>query len=194
MRKFFLIAGFALLLFPLTAFGQSTPKVELFGGYSYLRADGDGDPASNLHGWNASIAGNVNHWLGLVADFSGHYGSETVTVGSARGNVDGRFHSFLFGPRVSARKNDKVTPFFHALFGASHAKANGTFTSGASTINVSDSDSAFAMALGGGMDVKLSDAVAVRLIQADYLMTRFGGSTQNNARLSFGLVLRLGKK
>jgi hypothetical protein len=47
------------------------------------------------------------------------------------------------------------------------------------------------MALGGGLDVKINDSWAARIIQADYVMTRFGdSSTQNNARLSFGVAYR----
>jgi len=46
------------------------------------------------------------------------------------------------------------------------------------------------MALGGGVDLRLSRSVAFRMIQADYLLTRFGGITQNNARITTGLVYR----
>jgi hypothetical protein len=38
----------------------------------------------------------------------------------------------------------------------------------------SDSSTAFAMAIGGGLDLKLTRSLAFRLLQADYLLTRFG--------------------
>lgn len=206
MQKFFLMAGLVLLLFPFTALGQSTPKVELFGGYSYLRADGDGDPSANLHGWNASIAGNMNNWLGLVADFSGHYGSESLSfvlgpVDFFQTRADDSTHAFLFGPRVSYRKHNKVTPFVHTLIGAVHDKVDNITVitarvgnAAAGTLPKSISETAFGLALGGGLDVKATDRIAVRLVQADYLLTRFHDDSQHNLRLSFGLVLRLGQK
>jgi hypothetical protein len=43
---------------------------------------------------------------------------------------------------------------------------------------------------GGGVDVKSAPFLAYRLIQVDYLLTRFGDSSQHNARISTGIVLR----
>ena len=53
-------------------------------------------------------------------------------------------------------------------------------------------DDGFAMALGGGVDVKLNDRFAIRAIQADYLRSDVFGGTTNGMRLSFGLVFRFG--
>ena len=68
-----------LLLFTLAlsvafANGEETPTVEIFGGYSYAYADFNRMEQMNnkLNGWNTSFASNVNHWMGAVADFSGH--------------------------------------------------------------------------------------------------------------------------
>jgi opacity protein-like surface antigen len=180
MRKFLLIISVACLL-PLAAQAQETPKAEVFGGYSYLRADGDGE-STNVNGWNGSVAVSANKWLSFVSDFSGHYKSFDDGLGS---NVDINSHSFLFGPRVSAR-GEKVTPFAHALFGG--------LRSSAGTSGLSFNDSSFAMALGGGLDVKVSNRVAIRVAQADYFMTRVLGDTQNNLRISTGLVFRLGSR
>jgi opacity protein-like surface antigen len=189
LRKLFLIASLALLL-PASALAQDTPKAEVFGGYSYLRGDGDGDPGFNLHGWNASVAGNLNKWFGLVLDFSGHYGGQSVTINTTRVRFDANSHSYLAGPRFSYRGNEKMTPFFHALFGGVRAHGEGSLGS----TNFSVTDTAFGMALGGGLDVKVHDKIAIRLIQADYLLTRFDSSNQNNARVSAGIVFRLGSR
>ena len=48
------------------------------------------------------------------------------------------------------------------------------------------------MALGGGAHYKLTEHVALRLIQVEYLYTRFGGSGQNDARIEAGIVYRWG--
>jgi hypothetical protein len=52
---------------------------------------------------------------------------------------------------------------------------------------------AFAVRLGGGMDVPLSSRFAVRAIQIDYYLTNFSNSTndhQNNLLLGAGIVFR----
>jgi hypothetical protein len=46
-----------------------------------------------------------------------------------------------------------------------------------------------ATALGGGIDYRLVKLVALRL-EGDYITTRFFNTTQNNIRLSTGVVLR----
>lgn len=164
-----------MVLAALPAAAQA-PKAEVFGGYSYTRINpGGSGNGFNLNGWNGSVAGNVNDWFGIVGDFGGTYGSPS--------GVDTNVHTFLFGPRITAR-NEQLQPFAHALFGGARIKGTAA--------GVSVSDSAFSMALGGGVDWKANDTVAIRLGQLDYLMTRFGNDRQNNFRLSTGIVFRFG--
>jgi hypothetical protein len=49
------------------------------------------------------------------------------------------------------------------------------------------------MIFGGGVDIPVGERFALRLVQADYLFTRFGGETQNNARFSVGAVFTFGR-
>jgi hypothetical protein len=58
------------------------------------------------------------------------------------------------------------------------------------TPSLSKTDSAFALALGGGIDAKVRSSVWVRLIQLDDLVTRFQSGTQNQPRISAGVVIR----
>ena len=157
---------------------QETPKAELFGGYSYA--------GSGSNGFDVSIAANLNKWVGVVADVGGQYSRFTDQGFTERIKT----HSFLFGPRISYRKSSRVTPFAHALFGVSTLK---TETNEFGPV-LSFSDSSFAMALGGGLDVRISDRLAVRAVQLEFLRTRFFEETQHKGRLSFGLVVRFGKK
>ena len=46
------------------------------------------------------------------------------------------------------------------------------------------------MTAGGGVDWNATTHIGIRLIQAEYLMTRFASETQNNARISAGVVFR----
>ena len=167
-----------LLLASLTAMAQDTPKAELFGGYSYA---GEGS-----RGFDASIAGNVNSYFGLVADIGGQY-TRIEEEGVKETN---RTNSFLFGPRFSLRRNKRVTLFAHALFGASHVRSEATELGQAFTF----SDTGFGTALGGGLDVRVNDKMAIRVVQVDYLRRRFFDQTQNEGRLVAGVVFRFGKK
>lgn len=157
---------------------QETPKAELFGGYSYA--------GSGSNGFDVSIAGNVNEWFGVVADVGGQYSRLTDQGFTERI----RSHSFLFGPRFSVRKGKRFTPFAHALFGVATLK---TETDEFGPL-LSFSDSSFGMAIGGGLDVKLTKRLAVRAFQLEYLHTRFFDESQHKGRLSFGLVVRFGRR
>lgn len=178
MRKVFFIA--LLLTFTLAerAAAQETPKAELFGGYSYA-----GGP---FHGWHAAVAGNVNEWFGIVADFTGHYGGAIDEDGF---NERQRVHSYHFGPRFSARRK-RLTAFAHALAGASSLKTRLTGFGQRFEFN----DTGFSLVAGGGLDIRLHDRLSLRAFQLDYLRARFFDQTEHRGRLSFGLVLRLGKK
>jgi opacity protein-like surface antigen len=167
-----------VFLASLPALAQGVPKAEVFGGYSWA--------GGNFHGWNASVTGNINKRLGIVADFSGHYGSELE--GSILIKKDA--HSFLFGPRFSFRRGKRVAPFVYALLGATRFHESATV----SGQKLFDSDTGFSSALGGGLDIKVNDRVAIRAFQIDYLRPNFFGEAHNRGRLAFGVVLHLGKK
>ncbi|PYU13906.1 MAG: hypothetical protein DMG29_10725 [Acidobacteria bacterium] len=170
MKKLILLAGLFLYL-SAPAFAQDTPMAEVFGGYSFVRSSG-----VTFNGWNGALEGNLNKWLGFVGDFSGHYKSISGT--------SVRLHTFTIGPQVSFRGIKKATPYAHALFGGARTSVSGSPT--AQTV--------FAMNFGGGLDWNWSDLVAFRLIQADAFVTRNAGFTTRDARLSFGIVLRLGRR
>ena len=202
MKKAILAAG-AVILLSLSALGQETPKAEVFGGYSYFRGDG----GANLHGWNGSITGNLNRWFGVTADFSGHYNSNSsslavnlpqVPILATSVDASTKVHNFLFGGTFSHRGGERLVPFGHALAGFSRTDVSGTaVVTGLGSIvttRFSGDDTAFAAAFGGGLDVKLTRSFAFRVVQADYLLTKFGRGTQSNARISTGIVFRFGEK
>jgi outer membrane protein OmpA-like peptidoglycan-associated protein len=185
--------------------GAGVPRYELFLGYSYLQGVPElavGNRLVWLNGGTASIAFNVNRYLGLVADvgdytnsqmrFQGAYTS-TVNVNNANEAV----LTYLFGPRLSYRKYDRFTPFAQVLFGGVHANEVVLDNCTLSCILL-PAESSFALTAGGGLDVNVSRHFAIRLIQAEYLMTRFTNyetgtaGTQNDMRLSAGVVFRFG--
>jgi hypothetical protein len=169
-----------LLSFPLTA--QDNPKAEVFGGYQYLHLGGSGTDV-NANGWNASLTGNVNNWLGVTADFSGSY--KTINVLGV--NVNTKVYSYTGGPVVNLNSGGKFNPFVHALFGGAHVSGSASFEGNSG----SASDNGFTMMFGGGTDVKLNKAIAYRLFQADWVYYRFSGQSEShNVRLSTGIVFR----
>lgn len=180
------------------------PRVEWFVGYSYLRAV-PFDSANRfvwLNGGSTSVAFNLNRYVGLVGDFGAYRNSEIKFTGAYTStvNVDNPnlgAYSYLFGPRISFRNHERVTPFVQALFGEVHANQvslNGcTFS-----CTLLPSQNTFAMTSGGGLDILVRRHIAIRAIQAEYLMTRFdsyttgASATQNDMRLSSGVVFRFG--
>jgi opacity protein-like surface antigen len=178
-----------------SALAQESNKVEVFGGYSYLRSDLGLGADRDLRGWNASITYNLNKVLGVKADFSGHSTDGAITFepftdGSAK--IDTSNFTFLFGPQFSYRKNDKVVPFAHVLLGGSRRKqfSDPIDVPGFPVFNIDSTNTAFTAAFGGGLDIKLTNRLAFRLFQADYLLSRFNGWTQNNLRVGTGLVVK----
>ena len=135
------------LVIPASVMAQDSPKTELFGGYSYSHIEG-----TNLNGWNASIARNLTRHFGIVADFGGNYKSQSETVSGVNASARARLYSFMAGPRSYSRINERWTPFAHALFGATHASIKATGSAGDTSVSLSESDTAFSMAFGGGID------------------------------------------
>ncbi|HJZ63298.1 MAG TPA: outer membrane beta-barrel protein [Candidatus Acidoferrum sp.] len=162
MRKVLAVLVFSVVC-SLTAAAQDHPRGEVYGGYQFTHFD----PNINANGWNASVAGNLNSWFGVKADFSGAYKN------------GGKFHTAMAGPVFSYRKSERVTPFAHVLVGGAWASGGGI------------SENGFAMGVGGGLDVNLNKHVAWRLVQGDWLLFRAGGETdKKNARISTGIVFR----
>ena len=171
------------VLFLVALASAEVPSGNAFIGYSYYNSTNLSSPLfgrATTNGLEASIEGKVLPFMGLVADFDGHFGSETV---STCGQGCGPFRSavsqynYLFGPRVSVSVA-KIRPFAEVLIGAGHVN-----------IHLLSSTSSFATAVGGGFDYKVLRLIGWRL-QADYVYTNLFSAKQNNVRVSTGIVFR----
>jgi len=182
------------------------PRIELFMGYSYLRAVPSPEVGNRLvwlNGGSTSVAFNLNRYLGLVGDFGGFNetrlllttGNSPTALGHYQAVDDGTVFTYLFGPRLSFRNHDRITPFAQVLFGGIHASEESLCPTCTASLPAENS---FAVTAGGGLDWRLHHRLAIRIVQAEYMMTRFDnlstGSTQaqNDIRLSTGLVFRFG--
>jgi len=184
MNIFAALAGLTLLSGG-AALAEEFPRGEVFGGYSYARV-GELRNGLNVHGWGASVSGNVNQYFGLTADFGGHYQSFTpLTTALLNVTSKASSHEFLFGPRVTAR-GQHVTGFAHFLLGAARLKT--TTSAGPAFLNFSDVG--FAMGLGGGLDVNVGKNVALRVAQVDYVPVRVQSEWSHNMRYAAGIVFK----
>lgn len=218
-----LMAGCATLTFAQGSSSSTvdeTPTVEYFVGYSASGRLGEGTPlvinnqnfspffndqAGGPEGFEASIIGNFNRYVGIKGDFSIYSNNRQLRDGtftSCVGTVctssiqdykaNSRAAYFMAGPELKGRNRTRLTPFAHALFGLVYSRTQFS-TSG--TFNISDkaSETAFAMAFGGGLDIRASKRISVRTM-IDYNPTFLNNSgldsreRQDHVRLSLGIL------
>lgn len=203
MKRSFLLLLIALLCAPAAfAQGKDYSFYEFYVGYAYERADNNAGGLSrngktkingttvdfasekeNYNGFQAEFNQNVTRHIGIVTSLSGTYkNADYLDVKSGKSfNASVQRYDLLAGPRYNWR-GDRVTPFVNALFGISHIRAKFD--------DKTRSDTAFAMAFGGGLDVHASDHVDVRVIQVDYLPTFFNGKRQDGIRAGAGIKIK----
>ena len=182
------------------AWGRLTPRWEVAGMFQYVNfCPCAGFKNFNNYGATGELTYNATNWLGLTAQVGGYHFSRQVygapitnpdgSITYPLQSITGSWETYLFGPRVNFRRFDHFVPFLEVLFGGAHAS---------SQMTGSQSQDAFALAAGGGVDVILTRNVAWRFFEADYLMTNFTGALlnpdgrQNNFRIGTGIVLRWG--
>jgi hypothetical protein len=189
-----ILASLLILGFAGVCLAQNTPAWELFAGYSFQRADVREYYKStpivytfrhqyvNMNGAELSVTENMNRWFGGTLDFSAHFASPQVL------GVSNKEHSYsiFYGPQVAYRKSFG-TAFARVLVGGTHTGVS-VDPSGPHA-----SDFTLSFAAGGGLDLNLTNKAAVRILQADYVRTSALGISQNNYRLSAGMLFRLGK-
>lgn len=158
-----------------------------------------------LHGGSTSVAYNFNGYVGFVADFAGFDNSKLTLFGPAGSetfNAGGSAYTFMVGPQLSYRKFEKFTPYAHVLAGvvlASSVTISGC--TGDPSCTPLGSDTTFAAMAGVGFEINITHRIALRLLEADFLLTHFqdplsasgvSRGWQDNARLSTGIVFRFG--
>jgi len=175
------------------AWGLLTPKYEIAGMFQYVNFCPCSFKNWNSFGATGSFTYNANKYLGLNAEYGAYHFSRSIFVLNGTDytatNISGSFQTWLFGPRLNLRRFDHFVPFVEFMVGAAR---------GGPQVTGSTTQSTFALAAGGGVDVVLLKNLSWRFFQADYLMTNFTGplmnpqGRQNNFRIGSGLVLRWG--
>jgi len=228
--KRFVTLSTLILAFAANVWAQDDyKKYEFFGGYSALFFDnlaGDtGSPAvddilgdrQTLRGFNLSITRNFHKYVGAKFDYSLHLREDNFSRPAGSGTIDTTVQNFLGGIQIKNNNEDGPTfkPFGHALFGVAVQKVDVDSPNLPAVFGISDfhtNETSFAMAFGGGVDLKLNHRLDVRLAQVDWNIVKRGdqqtgivlaptpfqtvgspffipGTRQDNLRLSIGIVI-----
>jgi hypothetical protein len=223
------LVGLALLI-GRTAFAQEYDKMELSGNYSYASGNPSNVLHHfALNGGGGAFVYNFNRFFGLKWDMQG-YGASTSTftnltvvnpliVGGTTVipsvSASGNLFTYMGGAQLRLPTHT-FKPFGEVLIGGAHTNLYrnlfhavgicqpiaGSTCTGTSTVVTSSgvSNNSFAVAIGGGFDIRLSKHFALRPFQMDYLSTSFkdtlvpGGSNhQNNWRYLAGINMTWGE-
>jgi hypothetical protein len=203
-----------VLLFGTTLFAQDYHKIEVTGDYSYVHANPQNNnviPTFSLNGGGGSAAFYFSKLIGIEAEFEG-YGSYTHNFTIPAGNTacpgtvacavsaQGNLFTYNVGPIVKFRLSH-FEPFVETLFGGAHSNFYGNLykncgTAGCAVASKSPSNNAFDFLIGGGIDIPVSEHIAIRPAQFEYFLTRFGNdftkgnNNQSNFRYQAGVQFR----
>jgi hypothetical protein len=186
-------------------FGQSRNssseynKYEVFTGYSETSVldpssiqNTDSADIKSFKGWNASATYNFKRFFGVKADVSGYYKDFTFKIVSpivTNVREKASIHNFLVGIQLKDNKKSKrFSAFSHILAGVSSSKT--VLESSACPLlpMCKESNIGPAIAIGGGVDIKLKKSFSIRLIQIDYNRAFFKDFGDNRLRAGFGVV------
>ena len=215
MKSKLLLLIALLCLYSIPAIAADGSLLEVFGEYSYLRFNPTlpGIQNRSFNGGGGGITFNLYKYLGIKAEFMG-YGSTNYTIptgtaipGSSPPAVttvpittQGNMFTYLFGPQVTYRSS-KVNVFGEILFGGSNSNGYANVAEALNGVGANvatGTQHPFTMAVGGGLDVKVTKSIALRPIEIDYLLTRYTNpftetNNQNNFRYVGGIVFYLGR-
>lgn len=211
MRKLLVLLALTLACAP-AGFAQSDySNWEFYIGYAHERALNGGDrldaqgralnpngTSSRVdfqneriphHGVMGEVVANVHRHVGLVGNFSATWANAEFNDRLSGRTFDANVarYTMLFGPRVNFRNSSRLIPFAHALFGVQRYNAdfdNDDFTC------PDTNETAFAMALGAGLDIRASDRIDIRPIQVDYLPVYFDNRREDGIRFSAGVKIK----
>jgi len=230
MKRLLSLAAVALIC-ASTSLAQSDDykKWEFYGGYSALSFDNLGGNTditainevlgekNTLRGLNLSLTRNFHKYFGAKFDYSLHLREDNFTRPAGSGTVDSTVQNFLGGVQIKDNSEDgpRFKPFGHALFGIAVQKIDLDSPQLPAVFGITDfhvNETSFAMAFGGGVDIRLSKRFDVRVVQLDWNIINRGaqqtgillvptphaavgspfvipGTTQNNLRIGAGIVI-----
>jgi opacity protein-like surface antigen len=211
MRKLLLLFAILLVCAP-AGFAQSDySNWEFFIGYAHERANNGADRLDRqgrainpngstsrvdlvseripYNGFSTELVANVHRNVGLVANFSATWANTQLTDSLTGRRFNARVSRYLLlgGPRFNWRNSSPFIPYGHALFGVARYQADfhdGNFTC------PDTNETAFAMALGAGLDIRAGNHVDIRAAQVDYVPVFFSNKREDGLRFSAGVKIK----
>jgi hypothetical protein len=175
--------------------GQSAP-VDLAVTYDALHSNHITAQSFWMQGGAVELGARAYRGLGIVARVEGLHTGTNSTTGEPLSLV-----TAVFGPRYTIEtRSHRYAIFGEGLAGISNGFdslfSEGSGPVGSVNAGTTSSSNALAVAVGGGLDVRLNHRFAIRALRASYLRTQFPNTTtnvQNSLSLSAGVVLRFGR-
>ena len=162
-----------------------SPESEVSGTFSFVRANAaNGRAGFNLNGGSGSWAYAYSNRFSAIADVGAYHFIDS------RPGLNSTIYTYLFGPRITFSGTCRVVPYAQILLGGGRLNAN--------SHGIKAGENGLAVTIGGGLDIPYHRFV-LRIVQAEYFMTRFNSASglparQNNIRISAGVVFRFSKK
>jgi opacity protein-like surface antigen len=211
MRKLLLLFAILLVCAP-AGFAQSDySNWEFFIGYAHERANNGADRLDRrgqainsngstqrvdfvseripFNGVSGEVVANVSSRVGLVANFSATFANTGFVDRLTGRKFNARVTRYLLlgGPRFNWRNSSPFLPYAHALFGV--ARYHADFRDNGFTCP-DTSETAFAMALGAGLDIRAGKHFDVRAGQIDYVPVFFSHKREDGLRFSAGVKIK----
>ena len=158
------------------------------------------------YGFEANVTRYFSKHVGLSGDFAGYYRRANARIADTLFKADHSIYYVMGGPKVKLLNEHRANVFFHALAGAAHTGVSYRENTNTNPVTANDSSTRFAMALGGGIDLRISKRISARLFQMDWIpmlgkdrrvtasdgtvVDIMGRAQQGNFRLSAGLVFK----
>lgn len=227
MHRMALVAVLTLLCSSY-AFAQSDDykKFEFFGGYSLMHFDRATESNNAnltalleskevLNGFNVSANYNFHKYVGVVFDYSYHFREDefnTTFTGppvTVTGTIDTTLHNILGGIQFKNNAEDGPVfkPFGYGVAGWAIQKVDlesPQLFPALGVTGISQNETSFAFAIGGGLDIRLTDRLDLRAGKVDLNFIRRGdqqfprgvggplilpSATQYNVRFGVGIVI-----
>jgi len=186
--------------------GRKTyPEIELAAGFSFTC----GCPNISyfnrfyFYGGGGAAVYNIKSWIGVKADFMGYTTSggfeKQFTNLKAYFAGNANLFTYTFGPQVK-KQWGRWRPFGELLVGGAHSDAYAKIIS-IQTARINSSQNAFAMLVGAGLDIPITDRIQIRPVEFDCLYTRFSangfpvyGGSQHSFRYVGGVNFTFGQR
>ena len=153
------------------AIAQEKPVFSLSAGYIYLNADQHTGNRASFNGWYAIPQYHLRSSWSVIGEVTGFYGSST--------GKSTNIHSYTAGPVYSFSTGTRLTPFLFGELGDARTSAPGKITN------------ALAAIFGLGLNVKMTDRVALQIVPGEYVLTAPSAGVLHNYAAQVGLAFNL---